>query len=835
MEIYSETYRIENLTFQYPNRKIPALDGISLNIAQGGFVALCGPSGSGKTTMLRHLKPTAAPHGKRSGTILFEGTPTENLRPKEAAAKIGFVLQSPENQIVTDKVWHELAFGLESLGTKQSEIRLRVAEMASFFGIQAWFHRSVTELSGGQKQILALASTMAMQPSVLVLDEPTGQLDPIAAGEFLAAVAKINRELGVTVVMTEHRLEEVFPLATQVVVMDKGSIIAEGTPQEVGESLNGQGHGMFLAMPVPMRIWAATDSKGPCPVTVKEGAAWLADQPVRTSDRLKDKPADTNKTGKPAVSMDNVWFKYEKTQPDVIKGLTFKADYGSISAILGGNGTGKTTALSLIAGINTPYRGKVHTDKRAYALPQNPQTLFTAKTVREELNGELRENPNEDLQEIVSLCRLEGLLDSHPYDLSGGEQQRTALAKVLLLEPEILLLDEPTKGLDAEYKQIFADILRKLASQQKTAIVIVSHDIEFCAEHADYCSLFFDGNIVTENTPREFFSGNSFYTTAANRMARKVLPKAISVKDVVGAVRQREWDGFFCAGAQKKASHSPRPRGGEHVWCREEDAFFGAQAQKKPSSSANETALYDTDMLNRRKLSKRTTIASAAIFLTIPLTILAGIYLLDDRQFYFISLLVLVQTMIPFALIFESRKPQARELVVIAVLCAIAVAGRAAFFMIPQFKPVAAVVIIAGVAFGGETGFLVGAMAAFISNMFFGQGPWTPWQMFAFGSMGFVAGVLFRRGAARRRPLILSAFGGFVTFFIYGGIMSPASVLMFQPSPTIEMFLIYYLRGIPFDLIHAAATVIFLALISRPMLEKLDRIKVKYGLVKGQS
>jgi len=891
-----EAYRIKNLTFTYPTREKPALSDIGLTIEQGEFVTLCGSSGCGKTTLLRHLKPSTAPNGTKSGVISFEGIPIDELSTHDAASKIGFVLQSPENQIVTDKVWHELAFGLESLGLKTPEIRLRVAEMASFFGIQEWFHKPVTELSGGQKQILSLASIMAMQPRVLILDEPTSQLDPIAAGEFLATVGKINRELGVTVILTEHRLEESLPLSSRAIVMDNGRIIADDCPHKVGLTLNEHNHGMFLAMPVPMRIWAAckhidSEHTTEIPITVRDGAKWLSKQRQTLPLQLKRREQATALHTKVAVELNDVWFRYEKNLPDVVKGISFTAHYGEISAILGGNGTGKTTTLSLIFGLHTPYRGKVHADTTVYALPQNPQSIFVAKTVREDLLEVLSERklPKDEqsakLASIVKLCRLEKLLDSHPYDLSGGEQQRAALAKVLLLQPKILLLDEPTKGLDAEYKQIFAAILRKL-TEAGACVVIVSHDIEFCAEHTDRCALFFDGAIVTENAPREFFSGNSFYTTGANRMARHVLPDAVTAGDIIQALggelppapKILDIDAKYEIG-QSELPPPPKPPklsavrkfallafvlwllgasaltminldnlgefiGGGHraIAVAEEGAFLYVGIMLAVavgivgicltlSWKRGESSRILHVRPQRQKLPKRTIAAAAIILLTIPLTIYLGIHLFDDRRFHFISMLIIVQSMLPFALVFESRKPQARELIIIAVLCAIAVAGRAAFFMLPQFKPVIAIVIIAGVAFGAESGFLVGAMAGLVSNMFFGQGPWTPWQMFAFGIIGFLAGILFRRGLLSRTPGPLSVFGGLATFIIYGGIMNPAHVFMFQSNPTREMFILAYLQGIPFDLVHAAATITFLALISRPMLEKLDRIKEKYGLV----
>jgi len=806
--VVSPNYKIEDFTFIYPNRKTLALDGINLSIESGAFLVLCGPSGCGKTTLLRQLKPSLAPHGTKTGAIFFDGTQIGELPPRDAAAKIGFVMQSPDNQIVTDKVWHELSFGLESLGCKTPEIRLRVAEMASFFGIQTWFHKPVAELSGGQKQLLALASVMALQPSVLILDEPTSQLDPIAAGEFLGTIAKINRELGVTIILTEHRLEDALPLATRVIAMDKGRIIADGAPLDVGLQLKKSQNSMLLAMPTPMRVWMACDGTGVTPITARDGTEWLQTQAIKNEiENQLELPSQ-----KTAVELKGVWFKYEKHLPDVVKDLNFKAHYGEITTILGGNGTGKTTTLSLIAGLNKPYRGDIFTDTQAYALPQNPQSLFVAKTVREDLLEILKDQKldkqekSSKLASIEKLCRLEGLLENHPYDLSGGEQQRAAFAKVLLLQPKILLLDEPTKGLDAEYKQIFAVILRDLADSG-VGIVLVSHDVEFCAEYADRCALFFDGNIVTENTPQAFFSGNSFYTTTANRMARTALPLAITAKDIIHAL----------------GGKLPPVRLSENRHCDEQsdEAYQSRNTPAQDNSSFKQT----------QNLSKRTIAAAILVLLTIPLTILIGIQFLDDRRFLFISILIISQTVLPFALVFEGRKPQAREIVVIAVLIAIAVAGRGAFFMLPQFKPILALIIIAGVSFGAESGFLVGAMSMFVSNMFFGQGPWTPWQMFAAGIIGFLAGILFRKGLLNPSPIPLAIFGGLSAFFVYGGIMSPASAIIWQPNPTREMILTAIIYGIPFNLVLAAATVFFIFLFAKPMLEKLDRIKIKYGLV----
>ena len=523
-----EVFTIRNLTFAYPEQEKQAISDLTLSVQPGEFLVLCGPSGCGKSTLLRQLKTVLAPHGRRSGEILFDGKKLDELSQREQAEKIGFVQQSPENQIVTDKVWHELAFGLESLGYDTPTIRRRVAEMASFFGIQEWFYKPVTELSGGQKQLLNLASVMVLQPKVLILDEPTSQLDPIAASDFLATLGKINRELGTTIILTEHRLEEAFGFASRVAVMDGGKLLCTGTPAEVGAELKSSGNAMFLAMPAAMRIWAATDSKAACPISVCDGRNWLLDYAKTHELRPIPEENENAPDSETVISAQELWFKYDKDLPDVVKGLSLELHKGEFLALLGGNGTGKTTSMKLLAGLRKAYRGELTVTGTVGMLPQNPQALFVKSTVREDLLEILPkvERKSDRLEQVVSLCKLAELLDRHPYDLSGGEQQRAALAKILLLNPDILLLDEPTKGLDAEFKQTFGQILRTLQASG-VAILMVSHDIEFCARYADRCALFFDGNIVTESQPKTFFSGNSFYTTSANRIARDVLPRVI--------------------------------------------------------------------------------------------------------------------------------------------------------------------------------------------------------------------------------------------------------------------------------------------------------------------
>ena len=880
-----EDFKIENLSFTYPKSANKALYNICISINKGEFITVCGKSGCGKTTLLRLLKPSLSPHGELTGNIYFEGMLLSELTLEEEAAKIGFVLQSPDNQIVTDKVWHELAFGLESLGCSTSEIRIRVSEIASYFGIENWFHKKVNELSGGQKQILNLASIMVMQPSVLILDEPTSQLDPIAAQEFLRTLEKLNRELGTTVILTEHRLEDAIPISDRVIVMDCGKIIADSNPKKLGGILKFLNHDMYSALPVPTRIYGEIENNRDFPLTVREGRDWLQKYAQNQTLDFSIIPGevDSNQQLKTVIEMKDVWFRYEKNSPDVIKGLNVKIGEGELFAIVGGNGTGKTTALSLIGGINTQYRGEILIKGKRLSkinnlydgilgvLPQNPQTLFVKKTVYLDLLDILSERKiskaekEEMVRNIASLCRIECLLENHPYDLSGGEQQRVALAKILLKPCEIILLDEPTKGMDTHFKKIFADILKTLKKNGIT-IVMVSHDIEFCAEYADRCAMFFDGNIISSGVPRNFFSEKSFYTTSANRMARNLIPNAILADDIIlasgGSVQKTQYENpkKIClpnnvSGSKDTISNVTKLTPRKIILGSIFGLLFILTCLLQLNIKAFNTieiqliTIFEISLclfcflpqkkffieniqqpVSTRKINNRTLWNILSILVAIPLTIFIGMYYFGDRKYYFISLCIIFETLIPFCIAFEDKKPQARELLVISVLCALGVAGRTAFFMFPQFKPVLAIVIISGVCFGGETGFLVGAITGFVSNFFFGQGPWTQWQMFAYGITGYISGILFTKGFIRKTKVSMSIFGTFATFFIHGVIMNFASVIMWQANPTAEMFVLSFKMGIPFDLTHAVSTAFFLWFISEPLIDKLERIKTKHGI-----
>ena len=896
-----QTFTITDLSFTYPTESVPALQNVSLSIEAGSFTVLCGRSGCGKSTLLRQLKPILQPHGTQTGTILFEGKSLSSLSQRTQSARIGFVLQNLDAQLVTDKVWHELAFGLESLGLSTPVIRRRVAEIASFFGIQNWFYKPVCELSGGQKQLVNLASVMALEPSVLLLDEPTSQLDPIAATDFLSTLGRISRELGTTIILSEHRLEDALALSTNVVFLERGRILDTGTASEVGSRLKAAGSDMFSAMPVPMRIYAGVPNDLPCPVTVAQGRQWL-EAFSETHPLCPVPPAapSEKREGPAAVELDEAFFRYDKQSPDVVKALTLRAYPGELLAILGGNGTGKSTTMGLISGIHRAYRGKVsvlgtapqEVSGKIALLPQDPQTLFVKNTVIEDLLSVLDDAPRDRRKalalEKARLCELMELLERHPYDLSGGEQQRAALCKVLLREPEVLLLDEPTKGLDAEFKRVFARIIRRLCARG-VCVIMVSHDAEFCASYASRCAMFFDGAIVAEGTPREFFSSGSFYTTSASRMARGLLPGAITPEDVIAACGGEvppepdlpaDGDDAAEIQAQEEAREQaktyllPSQTAPLPLWRKLLGALGGLGAliclwrilsisdlselltQGGLTSLAGDTFRLYLAMLacllvlavsfsraapqpvhsslGGRPLSGRTKLASVLSLLLVPLTIFIGIVYFGKKSYGVVSILVLLECMAPFALIFEGRKPKARELVLIAALCALAVAGRAALFMLPGFKPVAALVILSGVAFGGETGFLVGAMSMLTSNVLFGQGPWTPFQMFAMGLIGFLAGMSFQKGLLRAGRAPLAIFGAVSVVLVYGGIMNPASAILYQPNLSLSVLKAYYLTGFPFDLVHAAATALFLWFGAEPMLEKLERVKRKYGLTEAE-
>ncbi len=523
-------FSIRDLSFTYPQEQEPAIKNITLDIPEGEITLVCGASGSGKSTLLRRLKTCLADHGTASGSILFFGRELDEAPAQEQARRIGFVFQHPDDQIVTDKVFHELAFGPESLGWRQDKMRLAVAEAASFFGMTDSFESKVQSLSGGQKQLLNLASAVAVHPDVLILDEPTSQLDPIAASDFFAALRKLNRELGLTVILTEHRLEEALSMADKLAVLDSGRLIAFGTPEQT--VLKIKNNPLFESMPAAVRIFSALGGEGSAPLTIGQGRAFISGLEPKKAlpSRTVPEPSET------AAELKECWFRYEKNAPDVLRGLSLRLHRGEVFSLVGSNGSGKSTTVGILSGTLKPYRGRVKLDgSRAVALPQDPRELLARESVLDELRE--MNAPQERVDDIIELMELGDILQRHPFDISGGEQQRLALGKALLKEPNVLLLDEPTKGMDGQMKMRLGRLMEAFRKQGK-AVLIVSHDIEFAARFSDRCAMLFRGEIVTENTPREFFSGNCFYTTAAAKLSRGIVPDAVLCEEVIECLKQ---------------------------------------------------------------------------------------------------------------------------------------------------------------------------------------------------------------------------------------------------------------------------------------------------------
>lgn len=535
-----EILKVENLSFTYPLCSEPTVRSVSFSVEKGEFIVLCGATGSGKSTLLHMLKRELTPNGELTGKIIFEGAELISLEPKRSAAEIGFVMQSPQHQIVTDKVWHELAFGLESLGLTQDEISRRVAETASAFGLGELYERETEELSGGQKQLLSLAAVLVMQPKLLILDEPTAQLDPIAASEFIITVKKLNQDYGITVIMSEHRLEEAVTVCDRLMVMEKGTIIVDDIPEKAVSCL-GDRPDILRGMPSAARLFTELNGRGICPLTVRSGRSFIE---KNYGNFLKDLPEEKYiHSSNAAIEFSNVFFRYEKKSPDILKGMTLKVYEGELFCVLGGNGSGKTSFLKAASGLVKPYSGSIkifgeklssYKNQSLYRncltmLPQDVQTVFLKNTVREELEecGANTEELPFDLSQIM---------DKHPYDISGGQQQLVALAKALASDPRLILLDEPTKGLDAMSKLRIISVLRSLTNSG-TTVLIVTHDVEFAAECSDRCALFFNGKTAAPDTPRRFFSKNSFYTTAVSRMTRGIFGCAATVADAVKLCR----------------------------------------------------------------------------------------------------------------------------------------------------------------------------------------------------------------------------------------------------------------------------------------------------------
>ena len=463
----------------------PAIKNLSLSVAEGSIVTICGPTGCGKSTLLKLIKQEIAPEGSLTGEMSFAGKKLSILPPKEQAEKIALLFQNPEDQIVTDKVWHEIAFGLENLGYKRSDTENRIAEILSFFRLESISDENTASLSGGQKQLVLLASLLAISPKLLLLDEPISQLDPEAAEIFLSTLKRLHDQLGITMIIAEHKIESLLPITDKLVLMNKGEIIAQGNPEEVLPAVR------KLLPPIDINVrFRRKPGEGNGPEPENSGSSAASEQ------------------SKPALSLRDVYFRYDKNSKDVIRCLSSEFMPGKCYGIFGCNAAGKTTLLNLISGLCKPQEGKISYSVRKPSisyLPQNVDLLFVGNTIRSDLAlvGLKPENyPNY----VNSFCP-----DSSPYDLSGGEKQLLALAKITASSPDIILLDEPTKGLDPNMARVMLEELNRFTKNGKT-VIMSTHDLTFAYAAADYCSIMSMGRLTAFKPAEEFFRQNKLYS-----------------------------------------------------------------------------------------------------------------------------------------------------------------------------------------------------------------------------------------------------------------------------------------------------------------------------------
>lgn len=541
-----EYIKVKDLNFKYPNREEYALKDINLQINRGDFILIFGKSGSGKTTLINQFKEELKPNGDFLGNIYIEGINLDQLSERGKVQRIGLIGQNPNDQIITDKVWHELAFGLENLGFSQEEMHTRVSEIASYFNFDEIFHKSTYELSGGQKQLLNLASVMIMNPEILILDEPTSRLDPIQSSNFINMVQKINEELGTTIIMTEHELDLVFPLADDIYLMDKGRIkkfdLDNLSQIDFDERI-------LSFVPSSVEIAYGLGKRRNLPKTVKEGRKFLTEFVGEKKYSIENNIENKDKKDREEIlSASNIYFRYEKEEADVIKELNLKVYEGEKLGIIGGNGTGKSTLLKLLSKIIKPYSGKLKYKGKKYekinslkfyenisALSQDVENIFSNETVLDELKE--MTSDIDKINNIVKDMELESLLKSHPFDLSEGEKQRVALAKIILKNSEVLILDEPTKGMDGEFKEKLGMIFNKYLKDK--TLIIVSHDIDFLSRNVDRIGFLFDGEITAIGNTREILTKNIFYTTQTNRITRNIVDGLILPKDVIELLEEK--------------------------------------------------------------------------------------------------------------------------------------------------------------------------------------------------------------------------------------------------------------------------------------------------------
>ena len=581
---------LKDFNFSYAStdgseKTFECLHDINLEINYGDFVLLCGPSGCGKTTLLSNLKKELIPNGLRSGIARYNGIGISQLDDETSACDIGYLFQNPDSQIVTDTVIQEIAFPLENIGVSSEEIRNRISELAAFFGLNDILHKNVNELSGGQKQLVNLCSLLVLRPKVLLLDEPMSQLDPIASYDFLSILRRLNEEFSITIIISEHKSDNIFSFVDKVVFMENGMIKYDKNPREVSKTafdddvfkhylpqvakihnLLGAKHSQLSKMEIPLSIREARRSLN----TIHDDLIKISEDGeknqnhdlahVDRDDNSHKKSIFSRKASDSLIQMNGIYFAYIKGHL-VLKNLDFDLKKGDFIGIIGGNGVGKSTFLQLMCGLLKPIKGKVKYQKDlniAY-VHQNPMIHFSRDNVKAELvknldigsdvksklvemddedfinsktlNGLNFNNLNFKFKDLIEFFGISHLLSQHPYDCSGGEQQKIVIIQALLKDADVLVLDEPTKGLDPISSLNLSKELNELNGNGLT-IVMTSHDLDFVANNCRRCLMFFDMNIQIDSPPKEIFRENNFYTTFVNRMVKDYIPQAVTIDDV---------------------------------------------------------------------------------------------------------------------------------------------------------------------------------------------------------------------------------------------------------------------------------------------------------------
>ena len=535
--------KFTDFSFTYNGAVRPALQNIMLTIEDGEFVLVTGPSGGGKSTLCRCFNGLV-PHfygGTISGRAEVQGMNTLDTPPKELAVKVGMVFQDPENQLVTTDVEREIAFGLENLRFPAQLIARRIEEALDTVGIAGLRSRSPHELSGGEKQKVAIASVLALHPGILVLDEPTSELDPQSAEEVLRLLERLNDELGITVVLVEHRLDRVVHLVDRVLVLNDGTVRADGPPREVMYD----GGLTDIGVPPVIRLMERLQGSGPDgderPLTVKEARLNLQ----RASCRIRTATlADETVESKPVLRTDGLWFSYGDRP--ALRDISITINQGEFVAVMGRNASGKTTLARHLNGLLMPGRGRVIIDgidtrqcpvselsRRIGYVFQNPNDHLFADTVEEEIafglknHGAKREAIERSVEQALERFGLAGYRKAYPRNLSGGEKQRLALATVLVTRPGIVLLDEPTRGMDYALKQELVRFLSDYCREGNT-VIMVTHDVELAAESADRVILLSEGKVVVDGSRREVLSRALLFSPQINRLAQALSSRGVA-------------------------------------------------------------------------------------------------------------------------------------------------------------------------------------------------------------------------------------------------------------------------------------------------------------------